>query len=266
VLLYFALALVWFPVQGKLLHRWLTGMGGIALYVIGHLIQLAEILLFAWGASRLERRPFAAYGLPWNAALRARFGQGAAVGIGSLAALVLALTAVGGLRLAPPPHVGFGALLVGAGYLLLFVVLGMREEFLYRGYGLFGLSGQIGFWPAAVVTSAWFVSTHAGSSGETVLGLSAVGIFGVFACLMLRRTGSLWMPIGFHAAWNWGQTFLFGVSDSGHAAAPGHFFTATVPKNVPAWLSGGPTGPEGSVLCVVLVAALTVGFAWRWRR
>src|SRR5438552_15919067 len=83
VLLYAALALVGFPAQGRLLQQWLPGMGTIELYLIGHLAQLAEILLFAWGASRLERRPFAAYGLPWRPALRARFWRGPAPGIGA---------------------------------------------------------------------------------------------------------------------------------------------------------------------------------------
>ena len=265
VLAYGTLALVGFRAQGRLLHRWLPGMDANALYVIGHLVELAEILLFAWAASILERRPFAAYGLPWRSALRARFWQGAAVGICSIAALVLALAAVGGLQLALPEHVGPSAALFAAGYLLLFLVLGFREEFLYRGYGLFALAGQAGFWPAAAVTSAWFAAGHAGNSGETALGLFVVGLFGVLACILLQRSGNLWMPIGFHAAWNWGQTFLFGVSNSGFAAAPGHFLTTSVPKSAPAWLSGGSTGPEGSVMCVALFATLGVVFA-RWRR
>jgi uncharacterized protein len=266
VLAYAALVLIVFPVQGDLFHRWLPRLGGIGLYVVGHLAQLAEALLFAGVASRLEGRSFAAYGLPWNQAFRSRFWQGAVVGIGSLAALVFALTAVGALQLTPPSQPGPLVLLIGAGYLALFVILGFREEFLYRGYGLSTLGGQIGFWPAAVITSVWFLATHAGNTGETALGLIAVGLFGVLACIVLQRTGNLWLPIGFHAAWNWGQTFLFGVGDSGHAPAPGHFFTATVSRNAPAWLSGGATGPEGSVLCLALFATLAVAFVLGRRR
>lgn len=262
VMVYGALILVGFEAQSKLLKSWLPGMGGIPLYVLVRVLQLAEILLFAWIATRLERRSFADYGLPWRPALRIRFWQGAAFGIASLSVLVLILSALGGLRLTLPSHVGPEVLLVGAGYLLLFIVLSLREEFLYRGYGLSTLGRNIGFWPAAVIWSGWFMASHANNSGETALGLATVGLFGVLACLLLRLTGNLWMPIGFHAAWNWGQTFLFGVSDSGHAAAPGHFFTASVATSAPGWLSGGATGPEGSALCVALIATLILGLAW----
>jgi hypothetical protein len=266
VLAYAALAFLAFPAQGKLLKRSLPGMDETALYVIGHLVELSEILMFAWLASRLERRSFAAYGLPWRQAFRARFWQGAALAMVALTVLVLAVAALGGVRLSMPQHAGPEALLFAAGYLVLFIILGFREEFLYRGYGLSTLAGQIGFWPAAVTSSAWFASTHMGNSGENVLGLAAVGLFGLFACLLLARTGNLWLPIGFHAVWDWGETYLFGVSDSGHPPAPGHFFTATVQKSAPHWLSGGAAGPEGSVLCMALIAALALGFAFWPRR
>jgi membrane protease YdiL (CAAX protease family) len=264
VLLYAALALVAFRIQGGLLQRSLPGMDETALYLVGHLVELTEILLFAWAASKIERRSFADYGLPWRAAFRSPFWRGAALGIVSLGVLVFAVAALGGVRIALPEHAGPRVLLVGAGYLAIFIVLGFREEFLYRGYGLSTLAGQVGFWPAAMVSSVWFVFTHSGNSGENPLGLAAVGLFGVFACLLLERTGSLWVPIGFHAAWDWGETFLFGVSDSGHAAAPGHFLTATVQQSAPAWLSGGAAGPEGSTLCLVLLAVLAI-VVTKWR-
>lgn len=262
VLAYCALVLFGFRAQNQLLEAWLPGIRGIPLYVLVRVLQLGETLLFAWVASRLERKSLAAYGLPWRPAFRVRFWQGAVFGIASLSALVVTLSGLGGLQLTLPPRAGPEALLIGAGYLLLFIVLALREEFLYRGYGLSTLAGNIGFWPSAVISSAWFMATHAGNSGETALGLATVALFGVFACLLLRATGNLWMPIGFHAAWNWGQTFLFGVSDSGHAAAPGHFFTASVSSSAPGWLSGGATGPEGSALCLALIAALILGWAY----
>jgi membrane protease YdiL (CAAX protease family) len=94
-----------------------------------------------------------------------------------------------------------------------FVLVGLFEEFLCRGYVQYTLASGIGFWPAAFVMSGLFGLGHAFNSGETVVGAVAAGMFGLLFCLFLRRTGNLWCAVGFHAAWNWGQTF-YGVPDS----------------------------------------------------
>lgn len=252
-----------FPVVGRWLAHALRGADGTAVYLVDHAIQLVAILMFGGIAAALEKRPFATFGLPWHEALRGRFWLGAVIGLGSLAALVLALCAAGALALGPPATSALAAAGFGLAYAVVFVLLALREEFMYRGYGQFQLGEAAGFWPAAVATTAWFVATHANGS-ENALGLVNVGLFGLVACLTLRRTGSLWLAIGFHAAWDWGETWLFGVADSGHAAAPGHLFTARVPAT-PVWLTGGPVGPEGSALCIALFVLL--GFLGaRWLR
>lgn len=86
-------------------------------------------------------------------------------------------------------------------------------------------------------------------------GLAAIAI--VFAAMVLSGaalfTGTVWAltclrwPIGFHAAWAWGQTCFFGVGDSGIIGA-GTILQTTV--SGPAWLSGGSAGAIalGSVL------------------
>ena len=139
------------------------------------------------------------------------------------------------------------------GYGAAFLIVGVREEFHYRGYGLFTLSKGIGFWPAAFLTAAFFGYSHSGNSGETWLGLFNASAGGLFFCFLLRRSGDLWMPIGFHVAWDWAQTFFYGVPDSGQVL-PGHLFNGSF--SGPAWLTGGSVGPEGSVLCVLLLAVL----------
>ena len=37
-------------------------------------------------------------------------------------------------------------------------------------------------------------------------------------CYAVWKTGSLWWGFGFHAAWDWGETYLFGTADSGMPA------------------------------------------------
>ena len=263
--LYALLVLVVFPLAGRRLESLLHGVDGIVVYLVDHMIQLVVILVFGVVAAALEKRPFAAFGLPWRGALRSRFWKGAAAGIVSLALLVMALCALGALELRPPAASVVAAAGFGLAYAIVFVLLAVREEFLYRGYGQLKLTEATHFWLAAAVTTTWFVATHATSSRENAIGLANIALFGLVACLTLWRTGDLWFAIGLHAAWDWGETWLFGVSDSGHAAAPGHLFTARVPASVPAWLSGGTVGPEGSVLCMGLIVLLGLGCA-RWLR
>ncbi len=265
VLLYALVVLVAFPAQGRWLASVLRGTDGTVVYLLDHLIQLLEILIFAATAAALEKRPFAAFGLPLREALRSRFWSGAAAGLASLALLVTTLSALGALTLRPPAGSTAASAGFGLVYALIFVVLGAHEEFLYRGYGQFALTRAAGFWSATLVTTAWFVATHATGAGESPIGLASVALFGVLASLTLRRTGNLWLAIGFHAAWDWGETYLFGVADSGHAAAPGHFFSVRVPAAAPAWLTGGSVGPEGSVACVALFIIIGIACA-RWLR
>ncbi len=75
----------------------------------------------------------------------------------------------------------------------------------------------------------------------------------MLACFLLRRTGNLWMPIGLHAAFDWGETYLYGVANSGQAL-PGHFLNSRL-FGTP-WLSGGTIGPEGSLLCTLLIVVV----------
>ncbi|HET9725762.1 MAG TPA: type II CAAX endopeptidase family protein [Gemmatimonadales bacterium] len=246
------LAFVAFPLKARWLRHEFPGLHGIADYLINHLIELVALLAFTVAAAALERRPFGTYGLPPRLALRTRFWQGALAGIILLTLLIAGLAVAGALQLAPPagpllPSLGFAL-----GYGIVFLLLGIREEFLYRGYSQVTLAEAMGFWPAAVITSAWFTATHLGPS-ESPIGLANVALFGLLACFTLRRTGHLWLATGFHAAWDWGQTWLYGVGDSGHPPAPGHLLGAIVPAEQPTWLTGGDVGPEGSVLAVIVL-------------
>jgi len=83
----------------------------------------------------------------------------------------------------------------------------------------------------------------------------SAGLIGLAFCLSIWRTGSLWWAIGFHAAWDWAQSFLYGVADSG-ILVQGRLF-ATHPVGRPV-LSGGLTGPEGSVFILPTVALAAV--------
>ena len=140
---------------------------------------------------------------------------------------------------------------------LFFLLVGLFEEFLMRGYTLFTLSKALGFWPAAILLSILFGAVHLANQGEAWIGALAAGLIGFFFCLTLRRTGNLWFAVGFHASWDWGETYLYSVPNSG-IATPGHLLTSSFHGS--RWLSGGSVGPEGSVFVFVVIALLWILF------
>ena len=107
-----------------------------------------------------------------------------------------------------------------------------------------------GFWLAAWVTSTVFGYIHTFNDGETWFGIFCAAAIGFVFAASIRLTGSLWWAIGYHAAWDWGQTFFYGTPDSGFVAN-GHFLT-THPVGQILW-SGGVDGPEGSLLVMPII-------------
>jgi uncharacterized protein len=225
-------------------------------------IPFLIVLFAAFVMSKLEGRRIADYGLPWRRAVLGKFWQGIAIGFVSITALLFAMHLAGVFQFGT---IGLhGAVLWEYGVLWAFVFLfvGFFEEFLFRGYPLFTLTTGMTFWPSAVVLSAVFGLIHHSNPGESWIGAFNAGAVGFLLCVIVRRTGDLWMPIGFHAAWDWGETYFYGVADSG-LLAQGHLFNSSSSGAV--WLSGGTVGPEGSYLCLVLIAILCLIFAL-WMR
>jgi membrane protease YdiL (CAAX protease family) len=76
----------------------------------------------------------------------------------------------------------------------------LSEELLFRGFLLSALAGsRLGFFGAAVLTSALWTALHAGYSAAGILEVFMIGLF--FSWL-LWRTGSLRVPIFCHALYN----------------------------------------------------------------
>jgi uncharacterized protein len=145
-----------------------------------------------------------------------------------------------------------------AAWAVLLFLGALLEDFLYRGYLLFTLTTGIGFWPAAIVTSLLMGGLHYFNPSGHGLGPVAATMYCLVTCLVLRRTGDLWMPLGIHAAWAWAEVYFYGVPDSGYPAN-GHLFNASFHGNL--WLTGGGFGPEASIFALVLLAIWGVIFS-----
>jgi len=224
---------------------------------LGEIPLFGLILFVSWIMGRIERRKISHYGLPFRTPFPKNFWAGLLWGFLAISGVLFVMFLFHGFRITGVDTHGSALALSALEWCIAFVAVGFFEEFAFRGYVQFTLTTGIGFWPAACVTSALFAYVHKGNSGESPFGLIQVAAFGIFACIALRRTGNLWWPIGFHAAWDWGQTFFYGVPDSGLNASR-NFLHAEF--HGPTWLTGGSTGPEGSVLTLIalIVASLLV--------
>ncbi len=220
---------------------------------------ILALLIATATMSRIEHRSFADYGLPLKNAFGMRFWQGAVWGLAMESLIILAISAFHGFTFGPLALSGIEIVKYGILWALAFVLVGVFEEFLFRGYAQFTSATGIGFWPAAISLSALFGAVHLGNPGEGWIGALSVMLFALFACLTLKRTGSLWFAIGLHAAVDYAETFLFSVPDSGMLAR-GHLLNSTLQG--PRWLTGGSIGPEGSVMDFLVVLLAFALFAW----
>jgi len=241
--------------------------------ILGDGIIFLVIAFIAWIMSLIERRPFSRFGITTKRMVP-DFLVGLLWGFVCLSILVGTLFLTHTLAFDGFALHGKLALTYGAKWLLGFFCVGLAEEFMTRGYIQYtvsrGVAGVVraldptnrqthlwGFWIAAFLFSiCLFMAGHLANPGESAPGIIAVGLAGAVFAFSLYRTGSLWWAIGFHTSWDWAQSYLYGVHDSG-TTVQGHLlnshpFGSTL-------LSGGSTGPEGSIFVIptlLLVAGI----------
>ncbi|MGZ4873168.1 MAG: CPBP family intramembrane glutamic endopeptidase [Candidatus Angelobacter sp.] len=235
------------------------------LQAAGEFILFLVLLFLAWVMSKIERSKLGVYGLPLQRSVVSGFIRGYFIwGFLPLAILLSILRAFhvfyfGDISPLNSQILGWGVL-----WFFFFLLVGFFEEYSFRGYFLFTLADGIGFWPAAIIQATLFARVHMGNGGETRVGIIATGIFALFAAATLWRTGNLWLAVGAHAGWDWGQSFFFGVNDSG-IQVPGHLFNPHLSQG-PDWLTGGSVGPEGSVVTLILWVLMAVLFLALYRK
>lgn len=205
----------------------------------------------------LDRRCVASLGFSFRAPWLRLLGLGALLGAG-MQLLVFAMEEGFGLA----RITGYGspgaAVAVIVGTLPLWIVSALFEEMPLRGYILQNLWEDFGFWPAATLTTGLFALEHLQnphSHAHLPLTMAGLVAYGMWACLSLAWTRSLWLALGLHFTWNVFEGSVFGFPVSG--VAIDH---PAISQRVgdPAWFTGGAFGPEAGASSLI---ALGVGLA-----
>jgi len=233
------------------------GAGFLWRDVFTEVVMAISALAPAFAMAKIENRPFGAYGLPGRGAFGKQFWLGALWGVASFSFLMLLLRGIGAFDFGHIVLHGERAVHFAIFWGAYFLLVAFFEESALRGYIQFTLGNSIGFWPSALLLSLVFGAIHIFNSGEGWMGELGAASIGLFFCLTLRRTGSLWFAVGMHASWDWTESFLYSVPDSG-GMVPGHLLHSSLRGSH--WLTGGSVGPEGSVLLFVVIALLWVVF------
>lgn len=219
--------------------------------IFGFSIVFSAALIMA----QIEHRSPGVYGLPLRGAFGKLFWQGCLIGLIEVSVLVGLIAAFGGYSFGGLALHGGELLRWGILWAILFTFVGLFEEFLFRGYTQYTLGEGVGFWPAAIVLSLLFGRVHMGNEGENWAGVAGVVMIGLIFAFALCRTGNLWLAVGLHASFDFGETFLYSVPNSG-IVFQGHLSHASL--HGARWLTGGSAGPEGSVFSFLTMGMLAL--------
>jgi membrane protease YdiL (CAAX protease family) len=229
------------------------------------LLDFGLVLLIAWILALVFRERFSTFGLPLVPDAGRLLVKGAVWGFIPSALILIPIFAAGACS--------FHGFALPAGQLIFYaaawaaamLAIGFAEEFMFRGYSLKALSEAMGFWPAAILLSSIFGLLHFFlKPQEDWIDPLSIALYGVFWSLTLRRTGSLWFAVGFHAASDYADMIVFAEPNTGNHGQPipGHLLD--IRYHGPDWLTGGPRGTEASLLVFVVLAGLFYFFNRRY--
>ena len=222
---------------------------------------VAMVLLATWICTRLRRESLSSVGLRLDRRWAREFAWGCGIGFAAMALVASLLFVSGGVHFVFDPARSLRGMAFGV---YTFLSMALLEELLFRGFLFQRLVAGLGAWPAQMLLAALFALAHWGNPGmegaTKIWATVDIAIAAVFLGLAYLRTRSLALPIGLHLGWNWTQGDLFGFGVSGTNLVG---WLHPVFQRMPAWITGGKFGPEGSLVGVA-VDLVTLAVIWNW--
>lgn len=136
-----------------------------------------------------------------------------------------------------------------------FLIQGMNEEIVFRGYLMVSLSNRTSLIVAIMINSVMFSLLHLLNPGVTLLAIINIILFGVFASVYVLKTNNIWGACAIHSIWNFVQGNFYGFEVSGLNTNNSILsFTALSKSSL---INGGSFGMEGGLaVTIVLLASI----------
>lgn len=183
-----------------------------------------------------------------------------AAGLGLGAGMILLTTALtwlmGGIHFEGwTSEVPWGMLaLIFAGFL----IQGMGEEVLCRGFLMVSAANRVPLWAAIAINTIFFAVMHLFNTGLSWLAFINLLLYGLFASLFFLRTDQIWGIGALHSMWNFFQGNVLGIPVSGEVPAVS-LVHSTVTNDSVAVINGGGFGLEGGIAAsIVLLGAIAL--------
>jgi membrane protease YdiL (CAAX protease family) len=187
------------------------------------------------------------------------FGLGALVGA-MAAGVSLAIGAIGGgAEWVREQGTLAGYAEAAATTILILAPAALSEEVLFRGVPLVLLAAALGRGSAVVLLAIAFSLAHLANPNVTMLGIGNIALAGVFLGLAFYAPGGIWTAWGAHLGWN----AVLAALDTPVSGVPFPIPLLDYEPGDPAWLTGGPFGPEGG-LASTIALTIAVLVARRW--
>lgn len=142
----------------------------------------------------------------------------------------------------------------------------VSEEVIFRGFLFTGLKEAWDTNGAVLVSAVIFSSVHilanAATGTQWTKLIPMVALVGVILAWAYLRTGSLWLPVGLHFAWNLFQDDIFNLNAKNASDSLIGFQTTL---NAPGWFAGSAFGIEVGAAGVLALLVTLLGI-WLYTR
>lgn len=228
-----------------------SGDVSVLLSLFSTFVMIALVILFC---KLVQKRTLASMGFVRQGCMK-EYLKGLLFGFLMFSAAVLICVVTGSLQLTftPDRFVLSSFLLFIVGYM----IQGMAEEVLCRGYFMVSLGRRYPMVAAIVLNAVAFAALHLFNPGIAPLAMINLVLFGIFASVCFIQTENIWLVGALHSVWNLLQGNVYGIKVSGMASSCSVFSSVmTEGREV---FHGGDFGLEGGLaVTIVLMAGIAV--------
>lgn len=137
-----------------------------------------------------------------------------------------------------------------------FLLQGMAEEVLCRGYLMVSIGRRYSMMAAIWVNAIFFAALHLGNSGIGVLPLINLTLFGIFASVYYIKRDNIWGVGALHSIWNLVQGNFYGIRVSGIETGCTVFSSEVIEGKE--LINGGDFGLEGGIAVTIVLLVGTI--------